>query len=80
MIVSAMHGTVVSRLASEHDFQQPSIILAIMARFLPTSPALIVESVGMMPGFLTIYIFALMKNINWITNDLPPCGMMDPHH
>jgi hypothetical protein len=56
-MASAMNGTPVSGSGSMHDFQHPSNISEIMARFLPMSPALIVENLGMMPGFFTMYCF-----------------------
>jgi hypothetical protein len=55
MMAYAMNGTPVSGSGSMHDFQHPSNIPEIMVLFSPMSPAFIVENLGIMPGFFTMY-------------------------
>lgn len=57
MMASAMNGTPVSGSGSMHDFQHLSNTSEIMARFLPMSPALMDENLGMIPGLFVMYCF-----------------------
>lgn len=60
IMASATKGTPVSWSGWMHEFQQPSKISAIISRFFPMSPAMMVENFGMMPGFLTMYCTTLV--------------------
>ena len=81
MIASATNGKPVDGSGSIQDFQHPSSIWEIILRFREISPARMVSSLGIIPGFLTCtdpsasHVLEEMEDtychqIRWISSDI----------